>query len=190
MAATTRPRLTRSSIVDVALDIADEHGLAAVSLASVAASAGCKAPSLYNHFSGLDDLLDEITLTTTADFAGALRDSVIATVGEDAIRAFAHAWRSYVTTKPSRYQATLRPVPHRSDELRKVASGMTIPASAILSTLGIPDDHLADAGRALRSGLHGFSHLELTSSIGPDPTASFDAVVDVLIAGLHSLATE
>jgi AcrR family transcriptional regulator len=184
---TTR-RLSRESLVEIALGIAAERGLRAVSLASVAAEAGCKAPSLYNHLDGLDDLLDELALVTTADFASALRDSVVARVGEDAVRAYAAAWRTYVTSKPAWYQATLRPVPHRSDEHRVVAEGMTIPAGAILSTLGIPDDRLADAGRALRSGLHGFSQLELAHSIGPDPEASFEVVVDVLVDGLRSLA--
>lgn len=187
MPRTTR-RLSRPVIVDLALEIADERGLRAVSLASVAAAAGCKAPSLYNHLDGLDDLLDELSLVTTADFASVLRDSVVARVGEDAIRAYAHAWRAYVTDHRGRYEATLRPVPHRGAEHRAVAEGMTIPAGAILSTLGIPDDRLADAGRALRSGLHGFSLLELTSSIGPSPAESFEVVIEVLLAGLKSLA--
>ncbi|MDG2026446.1 MAG: TetR-like C-terminal domain-containing protein [Acidimicrobiales bacterium] len=187
MPRTTR-RLSRSVVVDLALEIADNQGLPAVSLASVAAAAECKAPSLYNHLDGLDDLLDELALVTTADFASTLCDSVVAKVGEDAIRAYAHAWRTYVIEHGGRYQATLRPVPHRGDEHRAVVEGMTIPAGAILSTLGIPDDRLANAGRALRSGLHGFSQLELTSSIGPSPAESFDVVVDVLLAGLRSLA--
>ena len=184
----TARRLSRSSIVDHALAIADERGLSAVTLASVAVAAGCKAPSLYNHVAGLDDLLDELSLATTADFAAALRDSVVAKVGEDAVRSYAHAWRTYVTANPARYQAALRPVQHRDAEHRAVAEGMTIPAGAILATLGIPEDRLPDAGRALRSGPHGFSHLEMTSSIGPDPASSFEAVVDVLVAGLLSMA--
>ncbi len=186
--ARTTLRLSRASLVEIAFEIADARGLRAVSLASVAAEAGCKAPSLYNHVDGLDDLLDELSLVATADFASALRDSVVAKVGEDAVRAYAHAWRSYVTNKQAWYQATLRPVPNRRDEHRAVAEGMTIPAGAILATLGIPDARLADAGRALRAGLHGFSHLEMSHSIGPDPEASFGVAVDVLLAGLRSLA--
>ena len=184
----TSRRLSRDSLVEIALGIADDRGLRAVSLANVATAAGCKPPSLYNHVDGLDDLLDEISLFTTADFASALRDSVVARVGEDAVRAYARAWRAYVTAKPAWYQATLRPVQHRREEHQEVAEGMTIPAGAILSTLGIPDDRLADAGRALRSGLHGFSHLEFSHSIGPDPEASFAVAVDVLVAGLQALA--
>ncbi len=181
-------RLSRQSIVDLAIGIADERGLPAVTLANIAVVAECKAPSLYNHVDGLDDLLDELCLAATADFANALRDSVIAKVGPDALTSYAHAWRRYVLAKPGRYQATLRPMPGRSDEHGAATAGMTIPAGSMLSTLGIPDARLDDAGRALRSGLHGFSHLELTNNIGPDSESSFAVVVEVLTAGLLALA--
>lgn len=185
---TTSRRLTRESIVAIAVAIADERGLQAVTLANVAVEAGCKAPSLYNHVDGLDDLLDELCLAATADFSGVLRDSVVAKVGSDALHSYAHAWRDYVLANPGRYQATLRPMKGRRDEHLAVNAGMTIPAGSMLSTLGIPDERLDDAGRALRSGLHGFSHLELTDTIGPDPASSFASVVEVLTAGLLALA--
>jgi AcrR family transcriptional regulator len=184
----TSRRLSRGSIVQVALDIADARGIQAASLANVAAAIGCKAPSLYNHVDGLDDLLDEMCLEATADFADALRDSVVAKVGPDALRSYAHAWRNYVLTKPGRYEAMLRPMPTRRDEHVAVTAGMTIPAGSMLATLGIPADRLDDAGRAVRSGLHGFAHLELLETIGPDPETSFASVVEVLTAGLLALA--
>lgn len=187
---TTSRRLSRQSIIDFAIEIADADGYTAVTLANVAARAGCKAPSLYNHVEGLDDMLDELCLAATADFASALRDSVVAKVGADAVRSYAHTWRDYVLTKPGRYEATLRPLPHRPAERSAVTAGMTVPAGSILTTLGIADHKLDDAGRALRSGLHGFAHLEMTSSIGPNTTESFESVIDVLIAGLQAMATE
>jgi AcrR family transcriptional regulator len=188
--APTRTRLSRESIVKTALSIIDEGGFDTLTLARVAEVAGCKAPSLYNHVAGLDDLLDDLCLAATGDFSSTLRDSVVAKVGEDAVRAYAAAWRAYVQTSPGRYQATLRPIPHRANEHGEVTLGMTIPAGSVLSTLGIPDERLPDAGRSLRSGLHGFCHLEMTNNIGPDPDTSFGNVIDVLISGLQSLADE
>ena len=181
----TRPRLSRELIVRTALALADEQGIDGVTLANVAGALSCKAPSLYNHVDGLDDLLDELAIVATADFANALRDSVVAKVGEDAVRAYARAWRHYVTTHPARYLATLRTRPPSATD-NAVEAGMTIPVGAILATIGIAETDLADAGRALRSGLHGFTHLELANIIGPDPDASFEVVVDVLIAGLRA----
>ncbi len=184
--ATQQVRLSRAVIVDFAIRVADSQGITNVTLANIAAEAGCRAPSLYNHIDGLDDVLDELCLATTADFANSLRDSVVAKVGADAVRSYAHAWRSYVLEHPGRYQATLRAMPHRHDEHHVAARGVTIPAGSILSTLGIPDKKLDDAGRALRSALHGFSQLELSGNIGPDPAKSFEAVIDMVITGLGS----
>lgn len=185
--AATRTRLSRPIIVDLALQIVDDADLSALTLAKVADVAGCKAPSLYNHVGGLDDLLDELCLRATADFSSTLRDSVVAKVGDDAVRAYADTWREYVRTRAGRYQATLRPMPHRADDHADATRGMTIPAGSILSTIGIPDDLLDDAGRALRSGLHGFCHLEMSGNIGPNPDRSFVRAIGVLIAGLRDL---
>lgn len=185
---TTQRRLSRQSIVQIALQVADTDGLEAVTLANVASVAGCKAPSLYNHVDGLDDLLDELCLHATKDFGDALRDSVVAKVGHDAIESYAHAWRTYVLERSGRYRATLRRMRHRPEEHLAVTAGYTIPAGSILSTLGIPDDRLDDAGRTLRSALHGFSLLELTDTIGPTAEASFEALIKAMIAGLESFA--
>ena len=52
-----RPTLTLAAIVDAALGIARSDGLAAVTMAAVARSAGCAKMALYRHVSNRDDLL-------------------------------------------------------------------------------------------------------------------------------------
>ena len=53
-----RRTLTRESIVQAAIEIADRDGLDAVSIRSVAAGLGVRPMSLYGHVSSKDDLLD------------------------------------------------------------------------------------------------------------------------------------
>ncbi|HEY3483303.1 MAG TPA: TetR/AcrR family transcriptional regulator C-terminal domain-containing protein [Streptomyces sp.] len=53
--------LTREKILDTALRLADEQGLAALSMRKVAAAAGVEAMSLYNHVENKGDLLDGLT---------------------------------------------------------------------------------------------------------------------------------
>ncbi|QNO38374.1 TetR/AcrR family transcriptional regulator C-terminal domain-containing protein [Protaetiibacter sp. SSC-01] len=63
MAGTTRaPRepLTRERIIDAAVAVADEAGLAGVSMRSVGRQLGVEAMSLYHHISGKEQLLDEL----------------------------------------------------------------------------------------------------------------------------------
>ncbi|MEV6823500.1 TetR family transcriptional regulator [Amycolatopsis sp. NPDC051102] len=53
--------LTREKVLDTALRLADEQGLAALSMRKVAAAAGVEAMSLYNHVRNKGDLLDGLT---------------------------------------------------------------------------------------------------------------------------------
>jgi AcrR family transcriptional regulator len=53
--------LTRKKVLDTALRLADEQGLAALSMRKVAAAAGVEAMSLYNHVENKGDLLDGLT---------------------------------------------------------------------------------------------------------------------------------
>ncbi|WP_193084321.1 TetR/AcrR family transcriptional regulator [Brevibacterium aurantiacum] len=52
-----KPKLTLQTVVDAAVSIARDNGLAAVSMAGVAEVAGCAKMALYRHVSDRDDLL-------------------------------------------------------------------------------------------------------------------------------------
>ncbi|MFI6676215.1 TetR/AcrR family transcriptional regulator [Kribbella sp. NPDC050470] len=79
-----REPLTRERVVAVAVALADEKGVAGVSMRAIAAQLGVEAMSLYNHVAGRDDILDgmvdavfrEIDLPTAqaADWKAAMRD--------------------------------------------------------------------------------------------------------------------
>jgi AcrR family transcriptional regulator len=52
-----RPALTVERVVAAAIDVADEHGLAAVSMSRVAEQLGASTMALYRHVAGKDELL-------------------------------------------------------------------------------------------------------------------------------------
>jgi AcrR family transcriptional regulator len=53
-----RPRVNREQVLDAALELADEGGLAAVTMASVGARLGVEAMSLYRHIGNKEEMLD------------------------------------------------------------------------------------------------------------------------------------
>jgi AcrR family transcriptional regulator len=57
---TARSPLTRDSVLQTAMDIADAEGLKAVSMRRVAGELGVEAMSLYHHIPGKEQLLDEL----------------------------------------------------------------------------------------------------------------------------------
>lgn len=63
-----RPPLSRDQIVATAVALADEDGIAAVSMRKVAAALDVEAMSLYHHVANKDDLLDGMVDAVMAEF--------------------------------------------------------------------------------------------------------------------------
>jgi AcrR family transcriptional regulator len=83
-----RPRVSREQVLDAALDLADEGGLAGVTMASVGARLGVEAMSLYRHIGNKEEMLDglvdrvfaEIEVPADArDWRDAMRQRAIST---------------------------------------------------------------------------------------------------------------
>ena len=178
-------RRTRASITEAALDLADAKGLEAVTLANVATAVDCKPPSLYTHFDNLADLRDEMAIAVAGQMSEVLRDSAIAKVGDDVVRAYAHAWREFARAHPARYRASWRTGPQVEDRLRD-AAGVARFHDAILATIGVPEASAGEARRILHSTLHGYCVLEIGSMLSGATDATFELLVDSLIAGLRA----
>lgn len=66
MARPRRPLLSRERIVEAALALVDTEGLQALSTRRLAAELGVSGPSLYNHFTNKDEILDAVADTVVA----------------------------------------------------------------------------------------------------------------------------
>ena len=102
--------VTRRDVVAAGLAVVDADGAAAVSLAAVAKRLGVRSPSLYSHVDGLPGLRRALAHAATVEFGEVLRDAVLGRSDEDGVRSFAHAYRSWATTFPGRYDLTLTPI--------------------------------------------------------------------------------
>jgi AcrR family transcriptional regulator len=109
MAAQPEPRLplSRDRILRTALDLADEHGIDAVTMRKLGQALGFEAMSLYNHVANKDDVLDGILDLVLAeseppspdgDWDAAIRTSAIS-VHEALLR---HPWACTLVMAPAR----------------------------------------------------------------------------------------
>ncbi|PFG43733.1 TetR family transcriptional regulator [Isoptericola jiangsuensis] len=103
MAATRA--LTRDRVLDAAVALADDDGLAALTMRGVAARLGVEAMSLYHHLPGKkDELLDGLIDVVAAQVAAALADRPPAEDGEGAwvaeVRARCLAARTVMLAHP------------------------------------------------------------------------------------------
>ncbi|WP_454195074.1 TetR/AcrR family transcriptional regulator C-terminal domain-containing protein [Nocardia sp. Marseille-Q1738] len=158
-----RPPLTRDAVLRAAVRLADEHGLAALSMRKLAQALGVEAMSLYNHVANKDDLLDGIADLVVAemtppeiggDWKAALR-ARSSSAHQVLLR---HPWATgLIGTRINVGPAMLRYVDATVGCLR--AAGFSLPQ--------------ADrAWNALDSHLYGFTLQELNFPLDPSEYAS------------------
>jgi AcrR family transcriptional regulator len=183
--------LTLTDVVDAAAAIADGEGLDAVTLASVAARLGIRAPSLYAHVHGLDGLRRALALRAAGAMAQALVAATDGAAGLEAIRRLAHAYRAFALAHPGLYAAAQRAVrPGEDDELYQALAAPVAPAVRALGEAGVPRGELIHVARVVRSALHGFVALEAGGGFGMPQSVdeSFARLVDLLLAGIRGAA--
>jgi AcrR family transcriptional regulator len=182
-----RRGLDRAAVVDLAAALADAEGLDAVTLARVAAQAGVRPPSLYNHVAGHDGLLREIALRGVRELGAAMQAAAVGRAGEDALRAAAGAYREYAHAHPGRYAAAMR-APAPGDEAHAAAGAEVVATIAtLLRAWELPEAEAVHAVRVVRAALHGFVALEAGGGFALPVSleASFARLVAVLAAGLR-----
>jgi AcrR family transcriptional regulator len=184
-----RAGLTALTVTDAAAEMADAAGLEAVTLAALASRLGVRAPSLYAHVDGLEDLRGRVAARGAEQLADRLQAAVAGRSGTAALRALAGAYRDYAREHPGAYGA-----------LQRVAGGNAVASEAARRTVGVvlavlhgyglEGDEALHATRAIRSALHGFALLEAQEGFGLplDVDESFGVLVEVLDRGLRGEA--
>ena len=180
--------LDRGQVVDAAATLANAQGLESVTLARVAAALGVASPSLYSHVDGLPALRRLLALEASARLAGSLREAIGGKDAVASVRAIARAYcRAFARAQPGLY-ATLHSTPGQGEDPEVYAAfAALVPDLGVVLTesLGTPEKDVVPLVRALRSALHGFVSLEASGGFGlpDDVDASFETLVDVLVAG-------
>jgi AcrR family transcriptional regulator len=182
-----RAGLAPATVVAAAATLADEVGIAGLTMGLLAERVGVRTPSLYKHVDSLDALRRGISIQAKRELGDALARAAVGLSGPDAVRAFAGAYRRWVLDHPGRYAATVRaPAADDAEDLQAADEALRVLLD-ILAGFGLRDARAIDAARALRSSMHGFVSLESAGGFGlPGEIAgSYDFLVDVLIAGLQ-----
>lgn len=184
-----RAGLSPDLVVAAALDIVDESGSDALTLARVAERTGVATPSLYKHVDGLPALRRLIKLRVLAEFDEALRAATIGRAGEDALRALATAYRGYLHAHPHRYPFIETAPDSDDDEGQALAARVVEVAFAALRGYGLTGSAAVHATRCLRAAIHGFTRLEAMGGFGlpEDVDATFAHLLDMVAQGVSAM---
>ncbi|HEX5248896.1 MAG TPA: TetR/AcrR family transcriptional regulator [Gaiellales bacterium] len=183
-----RRGLSRAAVVETAARLADREGYEALTLGAVAAEAGVRPPSLYNHVDGLAGLRRELALAGLGELGERLRDAAVGRAGDDALHELAAAYRAYAREHPGVYGALQR-APEPDDDVAAAAGARLLePVFAVLRGFGLEGDAAVHAARALRSAMHGFAELERVGGFGIDLDVdeSYRFLIGSVAAGIRA----
>jgi AcrR family transcriptional regulator len=186
-----RAGLTSSAVTAAGAALADQIGLASLSMGLLAERLGVRPPALYKHVTNLADLNHRIAILAWTELADTIRDAIQGRAGKDALTAGAQAMRTYVRTHPGRYAAANAAQSSGPDDpLIAAANRMIDSAAAMLRGYHLGPGQEIHALRMLRSTLHGFTTFETGGGfqIDVDVDESFAWTIAFIDRGLQAVA--
>jgi AcrR family transcriptional regulator len=180
-----RAGLSTGAVVDAALDVVDDQGLGALTLAAVADRTGVAAPSLYKHIGNLGELRVLVAARVMAEMTDRFTAAVIGLGHGDAVTALMLEYRRYVVEHPARYAAM--PIDPLHDPV--LVAGGTKLLSVLLAVFrgyGLTDDDAIHVTRCLRAIVHGFASIEAGGGFGlsADLDQTYQQLIRMFVASL------
>jgi AcrR family transcriptional regulator len=185
-----RAGLDAAAVVAAAAALADADGLPELTLARLAARLGVRAPSLYAHVDGLDDLRARLRAQGARELHAALAAAAAGRAGSDALRAVAEAYRTFARAHPGLYAAMQRAADFSDPEASEAAAGVLAVLAAVMRGYGLEGDDATHATRITRATLHGFMTLEAEGAFALPLSLeeTWERMIALLDRGLASTA--
>ncbi len=183
-----RAGLDSAAVVSAAAELADHDGLERLTLARLARRLNVRTPSLYAHVAGLEDLRARLAVRGARMLAEVSSRAATGRARDDALRAFADAYRAFAHDHLGTYAAIQR-APDPGDAEAQAAAGAVLEVlAAVLRGYGLEDEDAIHGMRMVRSTLHGFVSLEASGGFGLPISLdeSWDRLIATLDRGLAS----
>ncbi|MFF3940577.1 TetR/AcrR family transcriptional regulator [Streptomyces phaeofaciens] len=170
--------------------LADEVGLAHLTMGALAERLGVRTPSLYKHVDGQEDLNRRIAALALSQATDAIGGAIQGYAGRDALAAAMRAFRAFALEHPGRYAATIGMEPLGPDDPLAVAGLRLLGAfRAVLRGYDIAEPDVDHALRMLRSLCHGFATLQGANGFqwSADIDESFEWLIAFTDRGLRAV---
>ena len=154
-----RHEQTKREILDTAWQLAEQHGIAGLSLREVARAVGMRAPSLYTYFESKDALFDAMFAEGYTQLGDATTEWADLTDGMNAAEALGRVmqeWIRFCQASPARYQLMFtRALPgwEPSPRAYSTSTHEYLRMVEALATFGIAEEEDLDLYTAVASGL-------------------------------------
>jgi len=181
-----------NTIVQIAVEIADQDGFYEVTLTRVAQKLNIRPPSLYNHIDGLQELRKQMAIYGLHELYAALLEANASVKELDqGLHAIGEAYVGFARRHPGLYEATFQAPDPSDPEVERVSTDIVLFAVHFLSSYGLEGDEVIHATRGLRSLLHGFASLEQKGEFRMHlkRDESLHVIIDTFIAGIRKMGT-
>jgi AcrR family transcriptional regulator len=168
----------RRLILDQALALVDERGLAAMSMRAVAERVGLTSMALYPYVGGKDALLDGLVDLLHLELGTAVEGNLADIDWRERLRALGRAVRRLAHGHPGAFPLLL----NRS-AAGASASWLTAALRGVLHDAGVPDDRIPRLARMICAFLLGYATGEVTGGLpaGPPDEGEFEADLTDLV---------
>lgn len=180
---TKRQRLNRQKVLNKATELSRTAGWETLNLHELATHLDIKAPSLYNHIQGLEDLKLGVVLTIKRVLLDELKNATIGKSGSNATKAMARAYLSFARANPGHLSAIATSPDKEVEEEMQIDKEFLSLGMAVLSEFQLSEVEFVHALRSIRCLTHGFAVLESDNGfgVGVSPDDSFDWMIEKLI---------
>lgn len=182
--------IDKKKIIEMAAKMADEKGIANVTLKVLATELGVKSPSLYKHFSGgLDELNKELMLYGWRSLESEITRAAIGKAKDDAMIAICHVYREFAARHKGLFEAMQWYNMYQSEEHLQATQGTVDILFQVLEAYGLTEEQKVHIVRMLRGFLQGFASIESHGGYGnPTPiNDTFDFAIKTILNGIHDL---
>jgi AcrR family transcriptional regulator len=177
------------TILQAAIEIADQDGAEAVTLAALAKKLTIRPPSLYNHIEGLTGLREKLAIYGMEELYNRLAQAANGRTKDESVHAIADAYVEFVRSHPGLYEFTLSTLDKEDKEIQLASKKIVDLSIQVLKEYGLKGEAALHAVRGLRSILHGFSSLEQKGGFGLpfDLDVSLHLLIDSFLAGIDKM---
>ena len=181
-------------ISDEALRLIDERGFERFSLAALAGSLGVKTASLYNHISGLDELLADVGLKAAGMMYLAAEREMEGKHRRDALIALAFSLWEFAKQHPGLYHLMVRGTMNNEyADMKTEALRVLEPITAAVNEYDLTHEQKVHWHRVIRSVGYGFVLHETKGAftLAEYPAAeTYRIIVDEIHSSLCALENE
>ena len=188
-----RGALSKQSIIDTTIKIADMKGLSNVTLKELAAELGVKSPSLYKHFpGGLNEIYEQVMVFSWHSIDREIMRSAVGKSKDEAIKAMCYAFRNFAVQHPGAFEVLQWHNSYTSDLNKQATKDIIASLNQVLEAYKMTETQKLHILRFLRGFVQGFSTIEVHAGFG-DPVSiddSFEFAIGIIINGIHALHEE